>query len=143
MLKSAGFSLDSAKIEEFTSYMENDIKQELEQALANQTRKYVAEIPEYTNLIKLATSLETLTPFGEGNNEPIFKIANMKIEYTSYIGYDNKHLKIGFAKNSAFTGLSDISSTKKHALSGANQKFAIIFWNHKQDENKLKRFSAK
>ena len=134
--QAAGFSIAVEQLQEFTLYIEQAIKDEVAHALANQTREYIAELPEHKNLIKLAESLEQLTPFGEGNSEPIFKMPDMGIEYISYIGQNAQHLKIGFERNSAIAGLSDVSKEARQA----SQKFAVLFWNYKESEDAIKDF---
>ena len=117
--------------------MEGSIKNDVQAALANQTREYVVEIPEYANLTKLAESLDLLTPFGEGNREPIFKISDMKVERVSYMGQDKKHMKISFERHSAFAGLADVSADAKKQT---RQQFSVPFWNYQQTEDALRDF---
>jgi single-stranded-DNA-specific exonuclease len=129
----AGFSLNANNLQDFSNFMEQAIGPQVEFAIANQTNEYVAEISTDDNLFNISQALQNLRPFGNGNQEPILKISAMKIEHISYIGASKQHLKIGFAKNSAFANLQD-------ANKGASQKFSVVFWNYKEDENPITEY---
>lgn len=58
---------------------------------------YDAEITEADIALDFAESIERLEPFGEGNEEPVFRIDNVVFSSVRTLGADGKHLSVELA----------------------------------------------
>ncbi|MDR2457144.1 MAG: single-stranded-DNA-specific exonuclease RecJ [Clostridiales Family XIII bacterium] len=91
----AGFSI---KKENFTELKNNIIKDMIDKEKNNpeffeMNYDYDLKIKVDEINLDLAKEIEKLAPFGNGNNKPVFKIEDIKVEQFYRIGKDKEHLK--------------------------------------------------
>ena len=96
----AGFSLNPDKIDEFVQFLTENIRED-------QVRNIepVLDISGVLNLsgvtIDTVKSLDILAPFGEGNNEPLFILQNVRITYSNLL--KNGHISCTLANEAGQT----------------------------------------
>lgn len=60
---------------------------------------YDAETEGRDLTLELAASLKALEPFGEGNEEPVFRLCNAYLSNVKTIGFEGKHLALEFKES--------------------------------------------
>ncbi len=90
----AGFGVDLNRIEDIKNRLFSLAKEQIDRSLLE--RKLSLECALDPALINVDTCelIQKFAPFGAGNSEPIFGIANLKLSNFQTIGQDQKHLKL-------------------------------------------------
>ncbi len=92
--QAAGITIRNKNIKRFFDKMQYLIKKELKE------KDIVSEIGVDAELsiedidLNLADSLIKMEPFGQGNEEPVFLLKNLKIQNIKWVGNGEKHLKL-------------------------------------------------
>ena len=95
----AGFTIETSKIELFKKALEKKGKDILTEALLTQTLEIDLELPfDFVNL-NMFNDLQKLSPFGMGNQEPVFATREVIISGLKTVGKTNAHLKLLLQKD--------------------------------------------
>ena len=90
----AGFSIETKKIPELKKRLEVLAEKEIKDELLIKKIKIDVKLPvEYLNL-NLYKEINSLSPFGFGNPEPVFQADNLIVEGLRFVGKESKHLKL-------------------------------------------------
>ena len=90
----AGFSIETAKIEEFTEKLNKISKQYLTKEILTKKLKIDLEIQFNQINYELFESLKQFEPTGIGNPAPIFMSKGVKVTDARVVGRDGSHLKL-------------------------------------------------
>lgn len=101
--QAAGFSIAKHNLAAFQEKISALTAAELAQNPITPTLKIDAEIYFSDLDLNLLSSINTLAPFGQANEEPIFLLKNLPIENIEALGTNRDHLKI-FSKNMPMIG---------------------------------------
>jgi single-stranded-DNA-specific exonuclease len=82
----AGFTVAAAKLDEFRAFLDERIAQRVEEAGIRPTLRLDGALSTAGADITLAESLAELGPFGSGNPEPRFALANVRVTYADRVG---------------------------------------------------------
>ena len=95
----AGFSLERENFEEFKNLIESYIDENFDKNYF--TKKIIVDSEISDSLITFETSdfIESLAPFGPGNEEPIFLLKEVTVQEIKKIGKDKNHLSLLVSKN--------------------------------------------
>jgi single-stranded-DNA-specific exonuclease len=95
----AGFSIETSKISEFKTKINEISKKYLTDEILEKKLKIDLELDfKYIN-IKLIEILKKLEPFGYGNSQPVFTTKKVKVVESKTVGSDGKHLKLKLEQN--------------------------------------------
>ncbi|MFA5777015.1 MAG: single-stranded-DNA-specific exonuclease RecJ [Parcubacteria group bacterium] len=92
--QAAGITIKNEKLNAFFEKLSGIIEKELEGKDVTPVLEIDAEIFPKDLDFELAESLRKLEPFGQGNEEPIFLMKNMKVSELRTVGNGEKHLKL-------------------------------------------------
>jgi single-stranded-DNA-specific exonuclease len=100
----AGFTVNENKIEELKLFLASQFKSQYKNYKENNILEFDLQLKISSVNLELANELEKLSPFGNGNPEPIISIDSAKIVKSKIVG--EKHMQFylsesGLAKNSA------------------------------------------
>ncbi len=90
----AGFTIETEKIEKMQETLEKFAHDFLHDGMFSRLLKIDCEIPLVMITQSLYKALQTLSPFGMGNPEPVFVTRNVSIEDMRVLGKEGKHLKL-------------------------------------------------
>jgi single-stranded-DNA-specific exonuclease len=93
--QAAGFSIKISKLEELKSSLEILSKKWTGKNLVKEINIDTELDPNLVNM-NVYDSLQTLRPFGVGNQEPVFMMKNLKLINYNNFGKENKHIKLFF-----------------------------------------------
>ncbi|GHU02680.1 single-stranded-DNA-specific exonuclease RecJ [Alphaproteobacteria bacterium] len=82
----AGFTLDAAKIEDFRAYVAAHILRQLAGEAMPCQSEYDALVGPAAMTVRLAKALSALEPYGAGNEEPMFALAEVQPVRASVVG---------------------------------------------------------
>ncbi len=85
----AGFSLDADKIADFTTFMEERISKQISEKNIEPMITLDGAVTAGGANLELLKALEQVAPFGAGNSEPRFVIANARLAFTKVVGTDH------------------------------------------------------
>ena len=117
--KACGFTLFEEKVDKFKSFLNEKTKD----IKINNSKYYESSIDLNVVNEKLLNDLDSLSPFGQQNSEPIFKCSDLKISILKV--FKEKHAKLVFSDNLGFScegmffdtnilGLKNYLSNKSH-----------------------------
>lgn len=95
--QAAGVSLKNDNLEKFYEKMDSLINKKLEGVDLAEEIKIDLEASVKEIDFNLASELEKLQPFGEGNREPVFIMRNLAVKEKKIVGNGNKHIKLFLA----------------------------------------------
>jgi single-stranded-DNA-specific exonuclease len=90
----AGFTVETAKLPELQEAMELQAQEQITEALLTRTVTIDCELPLEAINQELYEKIQTLSPFGMKNPEPIFVSRNVVVNQIRAIGQEGKHLKL-------------------------------------------------
>lgn len=94
----AGFSIKTDNLEDFSTALEKEAEK-ISDEVFERKLKIDMQIPIEIISESLYKKIQTISPFGMGNPEPIFILKNIKIENIRKLGQDGLHLKLSVRKN--------------------------------------------
>lgn len=95
----AGFSIETAKIEEFRLKINELSKTKLTDEILER-KLYIDMELNFQSIIKsLVEELKSFEPTGQGNYSPIFMSSNVVIKESKPVGQEGKHLKLKLEQN--------------------------------------------
>ena len=113
-------------------------------------QKYLKQQPDLTLndfsdlSLKLLEELRTLEPYGPGNEEPIFRLTNVKITDVRRMGTDQNHLRLDFTdKNGKFLKLVAFYAPEKWLQLTPDVKVEPIIKLIENDFNGVKSLEAR
>lgn len=89
----AGFSIQTAKIEDFAKSIAIYAKENISEEMLNKKLRVDMELPLNLLNFKLYELISQLEPYGNGNPEPVFCVEGV-IDSARTVGADSKHLKL-------------------------------------------------
>ena len=92
----AGFSIKTEKIEEFQKTIEAKAAEIIGDELLVRSLTIDCVLPFSMINQKLYTAIQTLSPFGMGNYEPVFLSKKVEIRDVRILGREGKHLRLVF-----------------------------------------------
>jgi single-stranded-DNA-specific exonuclease len=95
----AGFTIVKSNLAEFSDFLNDNLKDQVGDALKNQVISYDKEFSVSALNVDLCKDLEILAPFGVANSEPRFVLKNCKIVHFNIM--KEKHLKLVLAEESS------------------------------------------
>jgi single-stranded-DNA-specific exonuclease len=102
----AGFSLDQANLQAFTHFMEDRIKREIEEKNIEPIMTVDGAVTTGGANLDLLAALEQISPFGAGNAEPRFVIANARLGFVKVVGTDHVKCSIEDGGGSRLDGIA-------------------------------------
>lgn len=90
----AGFTVETAKLEELQSRLEELTEKELDEEQLTRVLKIDAEISLAVVSEELWRRIQEFAPYGMGNPEPVFATRNIQVVDARLVGKDGKHLKL-------------------------------------------------
>ena len=95
----AGFSLEKDSFEEFKNSLEKYISENFDDSYFIKKLKIESEIEENLINFEVYDFLDSLSPFGPENEEPIFITKEFIVSEMGFIGKDKTHLSLKVMKN--------------------------------------------
>lgn len=92
--QAAGVTVTNGQLEDFCKALEERIAAELDGKDIEIALKLDMELAAKEIDVLLVRQISDLKPFGQGNEEPLFLIANMRVVQTRVVGNGTKHLKL-------------------------------------------------
>lgn len=90
----AGFSIENDKFEEFKQKLENYLDVNFDDTSFKKKLKIDTEISMNLITFELESFIQSLSPFGPENEEPILLIKQIKVQEIRRIGSEKKHLSL-------------------------------------------------
>lgn len=88
----AGFTVEEGKLPHFETFLLNHIKENLKGEDQEDETLWIDSLLSLSGIgMDLQKQLNVLEPFGEGNEEPVFAVPNVYIDYPKIVG--NGHIK--------------------------------------------------
>lgn len=128
-IMAAGFSLEEDKIEEFRSFVGQEVKRQLDGQQILPTLEIDAELELGGANADLAEKIAMLEPFGAANEEPLLEIVNIQLSSPMIIG--SGHVRC-FLRSDNGKSLKAIafkvadSELGKALLTGAGDRFNVV-----------------
>ena len=95
-----GFTVKAGEMEGFKAKFEAAAREQAEAlkaaGLSPDTSWYDAEAEGRELTLELAEAIKRMAPFGEGNEEPVFKISNAYLSNVRTLGGEGRHLAVEF-----------------------------------------------
>jgi single-stranded-DNA-specific exonuclease len=113
----AGFSVEAGKIENLRKFLCQSIGKDLERLGDILSHEYDAELNINSLTLELASEIEKLEPFGNGNPEPIFRIDNLFVLEAKVVSNAHISCLLGRQKGSYGNG-----ALKAIAFNAANSE---------------------
>lgn len=95
----AGFEIEPDNIPELKRRLKTHVDKSIPTESLTPRLEIDAEIEPSQITLTLIKELERLSPFGEGNPEPVFMIRNLQLSDFKKVGSDGKHLKAWFGRD--------------------------------------------
>jgi single-stranded-DNA-specific exonuclease len=96
----AGFTIKTKNIDGLRKKLEELAEQDITDTMRNRSLSIDLEMPIGYVTEELYEKIQTLTPFGFGNPEPVFATRGVKVLDVRKIGVDGKHLKLRLVSRS-------------------------------------------
>lgn len=90
--QAAGFTIKKDNLEEFKTAMEEYARAKLEQHIVRQDLFIDCELLESDINVQLLKVLELLSPYGVGNEQPLFLLKNIAPSFIKKVGKEQKHI---------------------------------------------------
>ncbi len=128
-IMAAGFSLEEDKIEEFRSFVGQEVKRQLDGQQILPTLEIDAELELGGANADLAEKIAMLEPFGAANEEPLLEIVNIQLSSPMIIGSGHVrcflHSDNGKSLKAIAFKVAD-SELGKALLTGAGDRFNVV-----------------
>lgn len=130
----AGFTIETQKIEEFKSALEELAEKAILDELLSKTLTIDCALPFSFITPELYLQVQTLAPFGMGNSQPVFISKGITIRDTRLLGKEKKHLRF-ILQDETSGKLFEAIAFGMGALSGELQPDDIVDVVYTLDEN--------
>ena len=124
--QAAGFTIDESNLEKFAEVVED--------LLSKEHKKYIpcisidSEIYDFNASLEFYRKLKLLTPFGVGNQEPVFLFKGVKIKNKRLIGKDKNHLMFDiYTENRILKNCPFFGAGEKHDLLSEESRYDVLF----------------
>ena len=112
--QAAGLSIGEDKIEEFDKKINEFAKKNIDVASLVPKLEIDCNLSGSSVNMQAAKMIESLAPFGEGNELPVFSMRNLKVMTSQSMGVDKKHLRLRLSDgnnifNAVGFGMGEIS----------------------------------
>ncbi len=98
--QAAGLSISADKIEEFSKKINEFAKKNVDVATLVPKLLIDCNLSGANVTMQAAKMLETLAPFGEGNELPVFSMRDLRVMASQSMGVDKKHLRVRLSDGS-------------------------------------------
>lgn len=98
--QAAGLSISADKIEEFSKKINEFAKKNIDVSTLVPKLLIDCNLSGASVTIKAAKMIESLAPFGEGNELPVFSMRDLKVIASQSMGVDKKHLRVRLSDGS-------------------------------------------
>jgi len=95
----AGFSLEEKNIQEFSEKLQHIVESKLVDIMLEPKILVDAKMNLDAVTIENISTVDTLSPFGFGNTEPLFLFEKVEVKSKNVIGKDSTHLKLTLENN--------------------------------------------
>lgn len=90
----AGVTLRRARLDAFSDFLQSQLEADINRAMAARVMRVDAAFPAMAATARLARLIETAGPFGPGNPEPVFAIADLRAERIRIVGENHLSLTL-------------------------------------------------
>jgi single-stranded-DNA-specific exonuclease len=141
--QAAGASVKKENVEKFYEKMNGVIEEKLKGADLSEEIEIDGEALPENITFELAEDLGKLEPFGEGNEEPVFLIKNLKVKEKRVVGNGNKHIKLFLEADGILFGAISFNGYEKFSHIAAGDNVDILCYIQKDEWNGNKKVQLK
>ena len=104
----AGFTVETKNIDALKLKLLEIAKRDISEEMLLRKLRVDAEIPLSVVTLDLYNAIQQLSPFGQGNYEPVFATKQVKVTEARLVGATGKHLKLRISSQTSLTSSNSL-----------------------------------